>query len=194
MSRGTVIERSALAGASRVAPTGWRMLLPSFVLFQAGWFAAVLGAANGLPWMGPLAAGVVIAWHLFRAADRIREAQLAGIAILLGLGFETVPVALGWVSFPEHSASLAPLWMIALWANFATTLNTTLRNLRPHTLLLAALGGIGGPLAYWGGVKAGAMVWHEPMVMVIWLAMGWALLTPLLGRLAIRLDGYRNAA
>jgi hypothetical protein len=32
-------------------------LLVNFVAFQLGWFACVLGAAQGLPWLGPVGHG-----------------------------------------------------------------------------------------------------------------------------------------
>jgi hypothetical protein len=96
----------------------------------------------------------------------------------------------GWVAYPGPESFLAPLWMIALWANFAATLNVALRSLRTRAWLLAALGGIGGPLAYWGGANLGAMQWLETAPVLIYLALGWAVVTPILGRLALKLDGY----
>jgi hypothetical protein len=59
-------------------------------------------------------------------------------------------------------------------------------------LLLAALGFVGGPLAYWGGASLGAMAWMEIWPAFAYLALGWAVLTPLLGRMALHMDGYCN--
>ena len=39
----------------------------NFVLFQLSWFACVLGGANALPWLGPLAVALFIAYHLTQA-------------------------------------------------------------------------------------------------------------------------------
>ena len=53
------------------------------ILFQAAWFTGVLGAASGRPWLGPLAALAVVAWHLARAKRALPEALLLGAAGLL---------------------------------------------------------------------------------------------------------------
>lgn len=180
------------AAPPRAAPTGWRLLVPNLVLFQAGWFAAVLGAANGMAWLGPVVIAAILAFHLHRASNRASEAGLILTVLLVGLCFESVLAASGWVAYPGHDSILTPLWMVALWANFAATLNVALRSLRPRTWLLAALGGIGGPLAYWGGAGLGAMNWLETWPVLLYLALGWAILTPLMGRLALKLDGYRH--
>jgi hypothetical protein len=176
--------------SSRAAPAGWRLLVPNLLLFQAGWFAAVLGAAHGMAWLGPPVIAVILAFHLYRASERAREAGLVLAALLVGLAFESLLALTGWVAYPGPESFLAPLWMIALWANFAATLNVALRSLRTRAWLLAALGGIGGPLAYWGGANLGAMQWLETAPVLIYLALGWAVVTPILGRLALKLDGY----
>jgi len=177
---------------SRLPPTGWRLLVPNLLLFQAGWFSAVLGAANGMAWLGPVGIGVILAFHLYRAGQRAGEAGLIVSVLLVGFVFESVLTSSAWVSYPGHESFIAPLWMIALWANFAATLNVALRSLRSRTWLLALLGFVGGPLAYWGGASLDAMVWHKAWPVLLYLALGWAVLTPLMGRLALRLDGYRH--
>jgi len=180
------------AAPPRAATSGWRLLVPNLLLFQAGWFAAVLGAANGMAWLGPVVIAAILAFHLYRASERASEAGLILAGLLVGLVFESLLAFTGWVAYPGHESFIAPLWMIALWANFAATLNVALRSLRSRTWLLAALGGIGGPLAYWGGASLGAMQWLETALVLAWLALGWAALTPLMGRLALKLDGYRH--
>jgi hypothetical protein len=165
---------------------------PNMLRFQLGWFASVLGAAQGLAWLGPVVIAVILFFHLRAARHAGQEALLLSLTLFIGLLFETPPALLGWVGYTGHTAILPPLWMIALWVCFATTLNVSLRGLREHTALLALFGLIGGPVAYWGGVNLGAMHWLQAMPELIYLALGWAVLTPLLGRLALRLDGYRH--
>ena len=178
--------------APPTASAGWRLLLPNLLLFQAGWFAAVLGAANGMAWLGPLAIAFILAFHIYRAGDRTREGLLILAVLLVGLAFETLLAFSGWVAYPGHESWIAPLWMIALWGNFAATLNVALRSLRSRAWLLAALGLVGGPLAYWAGAGLGAMAWLQTWQVLLYLALGWALLTPLMGRLALNFDGYRH--
>jgi hypothetical protein len=81
-----------------------------------------------------------------------------------------------------------------MWMVFATTLNLSLRWLQGHRLAAIGLGAIGGPLAYWGGARLGAMEFVVPVAATAALAIGWAVLTPVLVRLARRYDGYPPAA
>ena len=179
-----------LAPDHRDAERGWRLWLPNVLLFQLCWFAAILGAAHGLPWLGLAAIVVVVLFHLLRARVPGRELRLIAVLVAIGWGYESLPYALGWIAYTDHAGVFVPFWMVALWANFATVLNVSLRSLRQRPVLLALLGGIGGPLAYWGGQSLGAATWLEPMPLLVYLALGWSVLTPLLARLAIHLDGY----
>jgi len=162
------------------------------VLYQLGWFACVLGAAHGLPWIGPLAAAAIIAWHLARAARARPESALVACAVLPGALFDTLLVQSGWVHFSAGAliAGTAPCWMMALWAIFATTLNVSLRSLRTHPVLAMILGALGGPLAYFAGARLGALAFVAAGPALSAIAIGWAVLTPVLLLAARRLDGY----
>ena len=167
-------------------------IIINVVLFQAGWFACVLGAAHGLPWVGALAAGFIIAWHLARAAQPKQELALVAVAAVLGALFETLLVQVGWVRFDTGVIveDAAPYWMVALWAIFATTLNVSLRSLRPHWWLGALLGAAGGPAAYYAGARLGALEFGAAGGALAAIGIGWAILTPALLSAARRLDGY----
>ena len=167
-------------------------LMVNAVLFQIGWFACVLGAARGLPWIGPLAAVAIIGWHLAHAARPERELALIAAAALLGALFETLLVQMGWVRFETGVLveGTAPSWMVALWAIFATTLNVSLRSLRPHRWLAALLGAIGGPVAYYAGARLGALEFAAAGAALAAIGIGWGILTPALLGAARRLDGY----
>jgi len=89
----------------------------NILLFQAGWFACVLGAAHAMPWLGPLGAAAIVAWHLARAAQPRQELALVAVAAVLGALFETLLVQTGWVRFETGVLieGTAPYWMVALW-------------------------------------------------------------------------------
>ena len=40
------------------------MLIANFLLFQVAWFACVMGAGNGMPWLGVAVTFVTVGWHL----------------------------------------------------------------------------------------------------------------------------------
>ena len=173
------------------ASDGWRAAL-NVALYQAGWFACVLGAANGLPWVGGAAAVAIVVWHLATAPWPGREAALIGAAIVVGALFETLVVRAGWARYPTQPlvAGAAPAWMIALWGLFATMLNVALRAFRDRLALAALLGAIGGPLAYYAGARLGAVAFPDFAAAMIAIAAGWAVAAPLLLALARRFDGF----
>jgi hypothetical protein len=165
------------------------------VAYQCAWFACVLGAAAQHPAIGLLLVAGVIAWHLHCAAEPRRELRLIGIAVLCGAAFETLLAASGWVRMEPSPllGSLVPLWMVALWGVFATTLNVSLRAFRSRYLLSAVLAGIGAPLAYHAGASLGALHWVEQAPALALIALGWAILMPLLMKTAQRHDGFATA-
>ena len=152
------------------------------VLFQAGWLACVWGAAYGYAPEGALLALAIVAWHVANAPRPGGEALLALAAASIGLCFESLLVAAGWVRVEG-----GVYWLVILWALFATTLNSSLRALQPRPWIAAAVGALGGPLAYYAGARIGALVFLQPAAMLAALAAGWALATPLLLSAARRL-------
>jgi hypothetical protein len=134
----------------------------------------------------------VVSWHLYTAREPLRELRLMLIAALLGVVFETFLLAGNWVRMAPALLfrSTTPLWMVAIWVAFATTLNVSLRRLRPRYLLCSALASIGAPLAYYSGARLGALQWMNETAALVVIAAGWAVVTPLLMKLAQRFDGF----
>ena len=167
--------------------------LLNFVGFQIGWFACVLGGANGMPWLGPLVALPVLAWHLLHAAAPAEALKLLILAAIVGSLFDQTLLSFGWIQYPAAGwpAWLLPLWMTTLWALFASTLNVSLRWLHGRTVLAIVFGLTGGPLAYLGGQALGALVLVEATPALLALAVGWALMMLVLLRLASVFDGYQ---
>ncbi len=189
----TPVTRSHAAAptpASAPAPS-LRLQLLNFAIFQAAWTAAVLGAAGGWPLLGVAAIAAALAWHLWRSAAPAQEARLALAVSGIGLVFETLRLTLADTSYPSGQplAWLPPYWLVALWTLMAITLNVTLRWLRGRWALAAALGAIGGPLAFLGGERLGGAQFTDPTSALTSLALGWAVLMPLLVALAQRWDG-----
>jgi len=160
-------------------------------LFQAAWFAAVLGAARGMLWLGPLSMIPTLAIHLAFQENRRGELKLLLVAGLLGFLFDTAFVAGGVFSPLRHlfPRPFSPPWMICLWLNFAATLNVSMVWLRGRYLLAAAFGAVGGPLAYYSGARLGATETLPTTTGMLLLAIGWGLMTPILAWLARALSG-----
>ena len=170
-------------------------ILPNVVLYQATWFAAVLGAAAQHPAAGVAAAAGSVLYHLHAARAPRRELALIGIATLAGVLFESLLLATGWISMAPATliGGVLPPWMVALWASLATTFNVSLRALRPRTLTCALLALFGAPLAYAAGARLGALHWVDAPRGLLLVAVGWAVLLPLLMKAAQRYDGFAAA-
>ena len=171
-------------------------LLINFIGFQVGWFSSVLGAAAQMPWLGPVVFVVVALVHLRQAHRPDLEMILFIAAGFIGIWFDSALVALGWVSYPsgQFSPMFAPYWIVTMWMLFATTLNQSMAWLKGRSALAAVLGGIAGPASYYAGQKLGGIEFVEATAALVALAVGWAVVMPLLMILAERLDGFRPVA
>ncbi len=133
--------------------------LANFVAYDVAWFALVLSAAAGRSWLGLAVAALVLAAHFEFVPRRVPEAKLVVAAAAIGLAWDSALVVAGLASYAGAGLlpGLVPLWMVALWATFATTLNLALAPLKSRPWLAAVVGAVAGPLAYWAGVRLGAI-------------------------------------
>ena len=166
--------------------------LENLLLFQVGWFACVLSGATAHPWIGAFIAMGIVAIHLIRSPVREAELKLVLMAVGIGAVWDSMLVWLNWLQYSSGILipNTAPYWIVIMWALFATILNVSLRWLRGRWLLAAIAGSIGGPLAYYGGYRLGALQFGDQTAALIALAIGWAVITPILMALATRFDGY----
>jgi hypothetical protein len=169
-------------------------MLINFAAFQIGWFSSVLGAAQQMPWLGPVAFLLVLAIHLRFARRPQVEIGLVITCGVIGLVFDSVLVAAGWVTYPSglFNELLAPYWIVTMWMLFGTTLNLSMGWLKGRPLLAALLGAVGGPASYVAGQKLGGIVFLEFVPAIIALAIGWAVFMPILMALAERFDGMSD--
>ena len=155
----------------------------NFVLFQAGWFACVLGAANHQVLWAVLASLTYIAFHVWRSPSPKTEISLLIKALILGVAADTLIMYLGYIDFGDAwpSPYLSPLWMWTLWVLVATTINSSLSWLRGRPILAAVLGGICGPISYEAGIRLGAGEWGPGGQLAGFILLGliWAMAMPL---------------
>jgi hypothetical protein len=164
-----------------------------FVFGQIGWFACVLGAARGMAWIGILVAVVLIVLHLLRVARPLQEIKLIATVVVIGGAWENMLVALGLLAYPGMPVhGWAPAWLPALWGLFAAQANTTYQWLKKRRALAALLGAVAGPVSFHAGSALGAVNFLKPLPALAALAVGWAVLLPLLMLLAGRWDGVRR--
>lgn len=170
-------------------------MITNIILFQLGWFACVLGGAQGHALLGSIVAAVIILFHCYRAADTFSEVRLLTLALIIGVIFESIVT---WQNLAHYSHgqffdAMAPHWMILMWPLFATTLNLSMRwlkNLSP--LLIALFGAAFAPLAYYAGNKLGAVEYDNLLLSLSIIAIAWSVLLPVLVKFSMNLDGYRS--
>jgi len=167
-------------------------------LFQITWFACVLSATHQLPWLGVALALVVIAWHLSIAINKKAEVFLLVMAMIIGGAFDQLMLTTHLITYQSHgwgshswSVSLVPVWILGLWLGFTSTLNMSLRWMRDKWLIAIFFGFMGGPLAYLGAAKLGAVTLNKNPETLIALAIGWGLFTPLMLKLSQHFDGFK---
>jgi len=150
--------------------------LANFAGFQIAWWACVLGATHDAPWVGVVACVAFVALQWLASPRRRADAWLVACAALAGLMLDGSLAQLGWIDYYGNIGALpAPAWIIALWAAFAMTINHSLAWLRPAMAIV--LGAVGGPMAYLGAERLGAVELVTSTQATIALAIGWAVAT-----------------
>jgi hypothetical protein len=157
--------------------------LINFVSFYIGWVVCVAGAGRGMTTLGPAVVGALLVLHLILSPHATRDALLIATVGLLGWTVDTTQAVVGIFSFGRLSPApwLCPLWLVAVWMIFATTLTSSLRWLTGRYALAALFGAAGGPLSYYYGLRLGAIEFNPntPLTLIA-LALVWAAVMPLL--------------
>jgi hypothetical protein len=158
-------------------------LLVNFALYQIGWFAIVLGAANDRSWLAMGVALALVAVHLTLVRGLLRHVGLILASGAIGFTLDSLQLWWGVFRFPSGMVCmwLAPPWDVVLWMQFATILPISLRWLSRRYLLSSVLGLAGGPLAFYAGQQLGAVSFLSPRLLhFAALGVVWMLALPLL--------------
>lgn len=169
------------------------MLVLNFILFQIAWFACVLGAANAKPWLGVLITTVIVVWHLAQVNNLSNELKLMVYTIAIGAFLDQALLSFNLVNYLHHGwhQAIVPMWILALWLAFSTTLNMSLAWMQTRYHIGFVFGMIGGPLAYLAAEKLGAVIVTSQLSYVM-LAIGWAAITPTLLFIAHHINGVKD--
>lgn len=153
------------------------------MLFQLGWFACVIGAANHQVFWPVVITLLYLAIHIARSNHPSLEMNLLFKASLYGVSADSLISLSGFLIFEDAwpSRYLSPIWMWTLWALVASTINGSLSWLRGRPILAAVLGAIAGPMSYEAGIRMGAGAWGPQGQVggLILLAIVWGAAMPL---------------
>lgn len=155
--------------------------LLNFAMFYLGWFACVMGAGRGQLWLGPSAVTALVLLHLYMTPRPVQEIRLILLTGVFGFAIDTLQASAGLYAFTGTSPApwLCPLWMVALWMIFATTLNASMGWLAQRYRLAAVLGALCGPVSYVAGARLGAIeLPAHAGLSLVGIAVVWACVMP----------------
>jgi len=148
-------------------------ILTNVLLYQAVWFLCVF-----LGNQGALIGIILILMHLLFSPCKRNDLKMMAALLLMGGIIDGTLTTIGFMSFNVPALPI-PFWLAIVWLALATLPNHSLEWLKGRLGLASLFGSIGGPLAYWAGVKAGAASFGQQLIpSLITLALIWAALWP----------------
>lgn len=164
----------------------WNKLLGrvlNMACFYGGWFICMHEAVGPTPLFGPFVVSILLFYHLVNTDSLLVDAVLIGSLALVGTFVDSAYIWMGLISFEggyECCPFIAPLWITALWALYASSVNHSLGWLRMHYFFIAAPMGMGGAISsYLVGLELGAATLYHPLLGLIVIGCVWALAVPL---------------
>jgi hypothetical protein len=137
---------------------------------------------------------LLLVLHLLRVERPVAEIKLITTVALLGGLWDSALIYFAMLDYPHSTVfhGIAPLWLVSLWGLFAAQFNTTYRWLKHRLAAGALLGAVAGPLSFRSGAALGALHFVQVWPATVSLAIGWALLLPLIILLSRHWDGVND--
>lgn len=149
-----------------------------FIWYYIGWFGCVyLGKYGFSKWSFFFPLFLVTLLLLWRKLSL----RLTGVLILvaaLGIAFDAVMAAKGWIVFADPDYVVLPYWMIAIWLLFLFIIPIMVPIFYARWWLAAILGAIFGPLSYASGNAMGVLSFQGPISAYLYAGF-WSLYFPL---------------
>lgn len=148
------------------------------VAFKLLW-VLTLTQAGSRPWVSTIA---VWLYAVLCGSQQERKIwRLVGVAVGCSIVGDTALGGMGVLSNPDGSVlGLSPLWLIGLWAAFATLIPICFTWLYQRLWLAGLLGMLSGTLSYISGGKLGALLVRTDVFDLCCIAIEWGVAFPLL--------------
>lgn len=159
-------------------------ILLNITLYQVIWFLCVMGGSAGALLSLPL-----LVMHVALCNEPQQELRLMLILLLFGIAIDSTLQLIGVIRFAGTGPvqPLLPFWLAVIWLALATLPRHSLAWLCHKPVLAAIFGGLGGPLAYWAGVRMGAAEFNlQPVYSLVILGIIWMFFWPVAMRLSCR--------
>ena len=160
------------------------VLLGWFGLYKVAWACAIMGGGvYGYPILASIPMLIWSALWIFFQPNRKANTLMAIIAGLFGLIWDSGLVYLGIMEFPPsaRAITLSPPWMVSLWISFGAITHISFQKIYGKYLWAILIGGLGGPMAYWGGVAMDALIVSSSKGLFLSsIALEWVIAFPFL--------------
>ncbi len=147
----------------------------NLVIFQAGWIVCVVGGdAYAIAYTV-----IALLIHHRYVLEKNSEWQLVAIVTVVGSLWDILMVRSGMVYYAEPGFLGIPIWLICLWALFATTFMHALSWLNSYLWIAAVFAAVLGPASYWIGSELSDAYFGTPVLTsLVVMAVGWSMLFP----------------
>ena len=158
-------------------------MIINIVGFYIGWWGCILGSSNELPYLGPLLMTIFLIVHGRFFIKDVKEIQLIIIIGLIGTLVDSglfLSQSFIYAGAYSNNLLIAPLWITAMWAGFAATVNHSMKFFHNKWILMIISGAIFGPAAYFTGEGFGAIIFLlSPLLSGLVIGAVWAVSMPL---------------
>jgi hypothetical protein len=153
--------------------------------FSIVWICCASTPSLEMPLLAPITTLIFLFFHFsIIAYKRYQELQLIIFAIFLGIIVDSGFAIFNIVQYNGAiNQNLAPIWILCLWAGFASQVNYAMRYLRGKYLLIAFYGLL-APLAYIAGEKINAVSIGTENINYAIIAITWSISFILLFRVS----------
>ncbi|HRY28465.1 MAG TPA: DUF2878 domain-containing protein [Elusimicrobiota bacterium] len=163
--------------------------LVTTAVFIVGILACYQGAVRGIPWLGPAVVALLAVIHF--AGRKNRRQQMKVVLLVGGIGFltETIMIAAGLYTPAESTrfllpAPLCPLWILALWINFALKMGDYLWFMQGRIIRGFVVGFLFGVAIFHNASVMGVGTLNYGKTSLLLAAFVWGLIVPVLFRIA----------
>jgi hypothetical protein len=147
----------------------------NLAVFQTGWIVCVVG--GNLYALVYTAIALLI--HHRYVLEKNSEWQLIAMVTVIGSLWDILMTIGGIVHYPDSGLAGIPIWLICLWALFATTFMHALSWLNRYLWIAAVFAAVLGPASYWFGSQLSDAYFGTPILTsLVVMAVGWSTLFP----------------
>jgi len=138
--------------------TAFKKTLYNALVFNVAWLFCVLGGSK----VAIVVTMLVLAAHFYFISTDPREIGLVVLVVALGIMMDSLLIRAG-ILISADGSLWPPIWLLCLWAMFATLLCHSMKWFQTHLPVAFLLGGISGTLSYTAGTRLTDFALREPL-------------------------------